>query len=238
MGHFPRGYRDRTSRPRIAGHAGGIFADPVDLSGLFVVAAARYLEHTGDLAFARALEPAMDRAIAWLMRQDRDGDGLVESHFPADWMDSILKVGKIFNLNVNYLAGLRACAGIKRSLGAAEEAERWRRLAAVTFERLHAVFWNGEYFSDWVHRGRRGGFASDGDGLAMFWDVATPAQARRILEFVADHGLQRTLISPWLGTLLALHKERYEGRAGALEDLAVFADWYVRGNRRQRSLHP
>jgi len=246
--------------PAVVGRAGGIFADPMDSPALFVITASKYLEHTGDIAFARAFEPTMDRAIAWLTRQDRAGDGLVGSYSLADWMDSILKVGKIFNLNVIYLAGLRACEVIKRSLGADDGADRWRGLPAVTLERLHSVFWNGEYFSDWMNRGRRGGFSSDGNVLAVLWDVATPAEARRILEFVAAHGLQaatparrchpvypawrvfplydlagfpdyhRTLIWPWLGTLLALREARDEDRTGTRADLSLLADWYVRGN--------
>ncbi|HYM70915.1 MAG TPA: hypothetical protein VEZ44_15060 [bacterium] len=260
VGQTVGGYRRLLNRPKVVGRAGGIFADPVDPAALFIIAAAAYIARTGDVEFARRFEPAMDRAIGWLMRQDRDGDDLIESHFLADWMDSILKVDKILDLNVMYCVGLQACEAIKRAVGADRDAEQYLGLAGRVRERLQALFWNGDHFVDWIRGRGRGGFSSDGNVLAMFFRVATPEQTQRILEFIATRGLQdgtplrtcypvypwwrvfplyyfagipdyhRTLIWPWQGTILALCKDGRGDRAGALADLALIGTWYTRSN--------
>ncbi len=259
VGHHFTGYNTLRSRPKVVGRAGGIFSDPIDPSALFIIAAREYLEHTGDLLFCQRFDPVMDRAIRWLMRHDRDGDGLIESYWLADWMDSILKFNKVFNLNVIYYEGLRAYAALKAMNHEMEEAREFSRAAARVHDRLQ-IFWAGEYFADWIWGSRRGGFSSDGNVLAMLFGVATPDQARRILDYIRTHQLDtdtplrvcepiyrfwrvfpmyylagigdyhRTMIWPWLGTLNAVCKARYGDRDGAFADLARIGAWYLRHN--------
>ena len=258
IGKNVAGYRKLLRRPRVVGRAGGLFADPMDVSALFVIAAWRYFEQTGDLIFARRIESSIDHALGWLRRLDRDSDGLVESHLLADWMDSILKIDQLLGLNVFYCAALRAGAALKRALAESDDADRYEDWAEQTGARIAAVFWNGEYFVDWVHRGRRGAFTSDGNIFAILLGIATPEQSLRILRFVERRELQgkaplrtcdpvypwwrvfpmyylagipdyhRTLIWPWQGTLFALCKDRLGDRAGALADLAQIGQWYIR----------
>ena len=204
---------------------------------------------------------AMDRAIAWLMSQDRDGDALIENrHFLADWMDSILKKDKDFYLNLLFFEGLRAGRAVKEWLGHADDARRYEELAARTGRALQRVFWNGQYFTDWVRGSRHGGFASDGNVLAILFGMASAGQAESILRFITAQGLDRetplrtcdpvypiwqvfpfyflagipdyhrTLIWPWLGTINAINKFRLGQQDGALADLARIGEWYVARN--------
>jgi glycogen debranching enzyme len=260
VGHSFGGYRKLLSRPKVVGRAGGLFSNPIDPAALFVIAASTYWDYTGDVEFCRQFDPFMDRAMGWLMGRDHDGDGLLESHFLADWMDSIMKGGKVFNINVTYYVGLRACEALKRAIGAHDGAERYRQAADRVYAKLQAVFWNGDYFTDWVKGARRGGFSTDGNVVAMFFRVATPEQSARVLQYIATHvrdsgtplrtsypvypwwrvfpfyyfagisDYHRTLIWPWLGTLCAVSKHRLGDRAGALEDLSQIGTWYLRGN--------
>jgi glycogen debranching enzyme len=260
VGHHPfTGYNTLRSRPKVVGRAGGVFSDPIDPTALFIIAARQYVETTGDIAFGHRFDPVMDRSISWLARHDRDGDGIIESYWLADWMDSILKANKIFNLNVIYYAGLRASGALKRLNGQPDAAEAIDRTADRLRDRLE-IFWNGEYFTDWIFGSRRGGFSSDGNVLAMLFNVATEEQSRRILAYVARLGLDagaplrvchpvysrwrvfpmyylagipdyhRTMIWPWLGTLNAINKARRGDRPGALLDLSRIGAWYIRGH--------
>lgn len=260
VGHTFGSYHTWRRRPKAVGRAGGLFADPIDSTALFLIAAHEYLTRTGDTAFCERFDPVMDRAMGWLMRRDRDGDAILESYLLADWMDSIMKRSKLFNINVMYYVGLRGCEALKRTIGLEEDAERVRHTADRVYERLQEIFWSGEYFVDWIAGRRRGGFSADGNVLAIFFGVATEAQARRILAFIAAHQLDiatplrtcypvypwwavfplyylagipdyhRTLIWPWLGTLNAVGKDRLGDRAGAVTDLARIGEWYIRGN--------
>ncbi len=260
VGHTLGGYHTLRASPKALFRAGTIFVDPLDPAALFIIAGREYFQRTGDMDFCSRFEPAMDRAIAWLMRHDRDADALLESRYLADWMDSILKKDKVFNINVIYHEGLRACASLKETLGKPHDAEKFREVAARTAEQLQAQFWNGDYFTDWIRGSQRGGFSADGNILAIFFNVATEAQARQILAYITAHGLDRetplrtcypiyppwhvfplyylaglgdyhrALIWPWLGTLNAVNKFRLGLRDAALADLARIGQWYIHGH--------
>jgi len=259
VGHHITGYNTLRSRPKVVGRAGGVFADPIDPTALFIIAAREYVGRTGDMTFCQRFDPFMDRAIRWLNKHDHDGDGIIESYLLADWMDSIMKWNKVFNLNIIYYEGLRAVAVLKRMNGRREEAEQVEGAADRLRERLQ-IFWTGEYFTDWIWGSRRGGFSSDGNVLAVLFGLATEAQSRLILGYIREHGLDgttplrvcdpvyppwrvfpmyylagisgyhRTFIWPWLGTLNAVNKARLGDRQGALLDLSRIGSWYVRGN--------
>jgi glycogen debranching enzyme len=256
VGHHFTGYNTLRSRPKVVGRAGGVFADPIDPTALFLIAADRYVARTGDLEFAGRFQHSLDAAAGWLGRHDRDRDGIMESYFLADWMDSILKCNKVFNLNVIYYAALRAGAALKRAAGHGADADAYEAAAAALRARLQ-VFWTGTHFSDWLFARFRGGFSSDGNVLAILFDFATEDQARRILAYIAAHGLDaatplrvchpvypawqvfpmyylagipdyhRTMIWPWLGTLNAVNKARLGDRASAVADLARIGAWYT-----------
>ncbi|MBI4279315.1 MAG: hypothetical protein HY660_12745 [Armatimonadetes bacterium] len=260
VGHTFGGYHTRLARPKVLYRAGGIFRDPVDPAALFIVAAREYFRHTGDMAFCDRFDAVMDRAVRWLIAQDRDGDGLIENRHLADWMDSILKKDKLFNLNVLFYEGLRACEDIKRSLGQTADADMFRQAADRAYARIHGEFWTCEYFTDWIRGRRRGGFSADGNVLAMLFGVATEEQSRRIMAYITTQGLDartplrtchpvyplrqvfpfyvlagipdyhRTLLWPWLGTLNAVNKARLGDREAAVVDLARIGEWFLREN--------
>ena len=258
VGHHLTGYNTLRSRPKVVGRAGGIFRDPADTAALFVVALYEYYTATEDHAKCARLLPSAAAALAWLRAKDRDGDGLVETFYLADWMDSIMKRGKVLNVNVMYYAGLRAFAALARGTGDEPAAARADAAAAAVQARITAVFWNGEYFADWVHGRRRGGFSSDGNVSAIFFSAANEEQARRVLAYIAARGLDimtplrtcdpvyrwwqvfplyylagigdyhRSLIWPWLGTLNAVNKARLGDRESAVRDLERIGGWFVR----------
>ncbi len=260
LGHTLGHYHTRLMHPKALYRAGTIFADPLDPTALFVIAAREYFVHTHDVDFCSRFEPTMDRAMAWLMSQDRDGDGLIENRYLGGWMDSILKKDKVFYLNLAYCEGLRACRAMKEWLGHPDDARRFEDAAGKTHDALQRVFWNGEYFTDWVRGPRHGGFSSDGNVLAILFGVASEEQARAILRFIAARGLDRdtplrtcdpvypfwqvfpfyflagipdyhrTLIWPWLGTLNAVNKFRLGHPDTAVADLARIGAWFVARN--------
>lgn len=260
LGHTFGHYHTRRMHLKALYRAGTIFADPLDPTALFIITAREYVTHSHDMDFCVHFEPAMDRAIRWLQSHDRDGDGLIESRYLAGWMDSILKKDKVFYLNLTFYEALRACRALKEGLGHMEDARRFGDAASRTGEALQRVFWNGEYFTDWVRGSRHGGFASDGNVLTMLFGATGEEQARRILRFIASRGLDRdsplricdpvyplaqvfpfyflagipdyhrTLVWPWLGTLNAINKFRLGQQPAALSDLARIGAWFVERN--------
>ncbi len=260
VGHTLGGYHTQRMMPRAIYRAGAIFPHPIDPSALFIIAAREYFARTHDMDFTSRFEPAMDRAARWLLRFDRDGDGMIENHYLADWMDSILKKNKVFYLNLLLYEGLRTCELLKRELGRRQDEAFFHDAAERLGGQLQMHFWNGTYFTDWIRGDRRGGFCADGNALSVFFGTASAEQAASILRFIQERSLDaatplrtcdpvysgwqvfpfyylagipdyhRTLIWPWLGTLNAVNKWRLGRSDEAVADLARIAGWYVRQN--------
>ncbi|HWO87818.1 MAG TPA: GH116 family glycosyl hydrolase [Gemmatimonadales bacterium] len=59
--------------------SGQIHYDAADSTPLYLLLAARYLAWTNDRDFIRSIWPRLERALAWCMTTDTDGDGLIEN---------------------------------------------------------------------------------------------------------------------------------------------------------------
>ncbi len=105
-----------------------------------------YREHTmqRDGAFLRRLYPRVKKAMQYLMREDADGDGLLEGRqyntLDADWYGPMAWISSL------YLGALRACEQMATEMGDAEFAEACaQRISAGSRSMVERLF-NGEYF--------------------------------------------------------------------------------------------
>jgi glycogen debranching enzyme len=180
----------------------GRYYGSVDATPLFVVLAAAHLGRTGDLATARGLWPAVERAVGWLERHgDRDGDGLVEYGRRSDqgllnqgWKDSQdsvshadgrLAEGPIALVEVQAYAygAYRGAAAIAAALGEAGRAAAWEGAAARLKERFEAAFWCerlGAYALALDGAKRPCEVLSSNAGHALLTGLAAPDRAARV----------------------------------------------------------
>jgi uncharacterized protein (DUF608 family) len=108
-----------------------------------------YREHqmSADDAFLRRLWPRVRASMEYLLREDKDRDGILEGrqfntldaawHGPMAWISSL------------YLAALAATEAMAIEMGEPEFAVRCRRVLDAGRQKLPAELFNGEYF---IHR--------------------------------------------------------------------------------------
>ena len=126
------GFRGENTGPAVDGQCGRILGV--------------YREHqmSADRAFLKRLWPRVQQAMAFLMRHDADGNGLLdgaqENTLDAAWY------GEIAWLSSLYAAALRACEAMAAEMGDPEFAHFCRRKSAQTGEALETRLFNGEYF--------------------------------------------------------------------------------------------
>jgi glycogen debranching enzyme len=133
----------------------------VDATPLFVGLLDAHARAIGDDRLVRALRPAWEAALAWLVHDaDPDGDGFVEFTPAApgegltvqSWKDSgdsmshadgSLAAGALAVSEVQgyAYAAFRAAAGWYEAWGEHDAAEHWRDRAATLQARFHAAFW-------------------------------------------------------------------------------------------------
>lgn len=231
-------------------------ANPFDPTALFVICAWQYFRHTSDREFLREHFFAIAHAARWLLGL-ADSDGLIKTGLLADWMDSVIRPGKILYTNVIYGKAMEDFGNICELLRRYQDGKTAQKRAEQTKQSISQKFWDGNFFVDRVSEGKRALFSADGNVLAMIYDIASPNQSRAIVEFVKNHNLETTiglhttfprypwyqimpqyfgygipdyhtrLIWPWITSLYGLAKWRLGLKASALESLGNTARLFL-----------
>ncbi len=118
-----------------------------DLNPKFVLQVHRDWVLSGDGAFLADVWPAVEKAVDYMLRFDRDGDGLIENEgYPDQTYDVWSARGPSAYTGGLWLACLEAGAALARATGREEKAAEWEGLLARAREAYEESLWNGEYY--------------------------------------------------------------------------------------------
>jgi glycogen debranching enzyme len=199
----------------------------VDATPLFLVLFGEYVRRTGDVALARELWPAAERALGWLEGAgDLDRDGYVEYHRRSPqglanqgWKDSWDAVmhasGELASPPValvevqGYLhAARRGLAEVAELLGHAELAARERGAADRLRQRFAADFWlheEGTYALALDAGKRRCEVIASNPGHCLWSGIAAPEHAHA----VAKRLMAEDMFTGWGIRTLSSREVRY-----------------------------
>ncbi len=170
-----------------------------DLNPKFVLQVYRDFVLTRDEAFLREAWPAIQRALDYMQRFDRDGDGLIENDgYPDQTYDTWSVQGPSAYTGGLWLAGLSAAAAIAEQVGQPAAAAAYRQQLDRARQAYGARLWNGEYFQYDASRSRHHDSIM-ADQLAGHWfaracglpEVVPAAQARSALKKIFAFNVQR-----------------------------------------------
>lgn len=172
-----------------------------------------------DLDFLRRQWPALEQALLWLRYQDSNGCGLLEVHEAADWADLLANRFNVLYDNVLWYAALRAMAEMAAYLSVdgsryAEMADDVRHKIRIvlwvgpetkdewgphcpghtewehTLSQVGPVLVKRPYFLPYVAFRDFGDYCDVfGNLLAILFDVASPVQEKRILDYMKQVGI-------------------------------------------------
>jgi glycogen debranching enzyme len=194
-------------------------AGSVDSNLWFILGHAFQYHATGDAVFLREEWPILEKALLWLRYQDSNGCGLLEVHEAADWADLLANRFNVLYDNVLWYAALRAMAEMSRALnldgshydcmaddvrhkirivlwvGDENKAEwgpgcpghtEWKH----TLSQVDPVLVKRPFFLPYVAFRDFGDYCDVfGNLLAILFDVANPAQEKRILDYLHQVGI-------------------------------------------------
>jgi glycogen debranching enzyme len=86
----------------------------------------------------------MLRAIEYMNSRDIDNDGLLEQNHNEDWMDTILRAGKIVYDQACWILALNNLSALLSKLGRDREADRLMQLADKTIHAVEQRLWSEE----------------------------------------------------------------------------------------------
>lgn len=213
---------EKMLRPKyITGHG----TISLDGQALLVIAAQNYARESGDTEFLRRHWSQLKLAIQWIqLYRKQPNDALVYQFAYSDWADSIARRGRIHYTNVVYWKALVSMAEAADSLDIKQQAEFYAEEADRVARAIKLHFWREElgYFITSV---RLDQLSSEGNLLAIAWDLATPEQAESILNVMAAARMAEPVPTqvaypPFPPALVAI-----ENRLGGLANYHTDAAW-------------
>ena len=194
-------------------------AGSVDSNLWFILGHLFQYRVSGDAAFLQVQWPVLEKALLRLRYQDSNGCGLLEVHEAADWADLLANRFNVLYDNVLWYAALRGMAEMAQALGRdgahyREMADDVRHKIRIVLwvGQENETEWgpNCPGHTEWTHTLSQVGpvlvkrpfflpyvaFRDFGDYcdvfgnlLAILFDVASPAQEKRILDYMHQVGI-------------------------------------------------
>ena len=156
---------------------------PVDQNSLFIIALYEYMKQTKNYRIASENIIKIEKIMQWTLNLDHDKDLLIEEDEYCNWADSVKKKGKVLYSNVCYCHSLKCLAEIYGLLGYKERKKHFEELHSKVRSKINELFWSGEHYLDWIDKDKQYNyFSTDGNVLAILWDIADKEKARHIEE--------------------------------------------------------
>ena len=124
--------------------------DRVDMNMQFVLMVLRDYLFTGDKDYLLALWDNVKRAMDYIEKIDKDGDGLPDYGTKRNTYDAWNFSGASAYISILWLAALKASTVIAEKIGESSRKERWNTLLEKGKKSLETKLWNGEYYNLWV----------------------------------------------------------------------------------------
>src|SRR5919106_5598468 len=108
----------------------------------YVSALLSKLGMTDPLKVVEYVVPRMLTAVEYLSSRDIDDDGLLEQNHNEDWMDTVLRAGKIVYSQACWILALKNLSSLLVTTGKQNESDRIRRMAEKAIEAVEEILWS------------------------------------------------------------------------------------------------
>ena len=161
---------------------------PTDNNSLFLIALEKYTSQSKDASLITDYLETIESIINWNIHKTKN-HLMVETKY-AGWADSLKKTGWVLYTNILYIQSLKSYQLLSDHIDSpkSKEDEIQTALSRAT-EQLMERFWNGAYFIDFIDQESSEEFSTDGNLLAILFDIASPNQSKSILTYIMDHSM-------------------------------------------------
>lgn len=129
--------------------SGAVHYDASDASPLYLVLAAHYLKHSGDLNYVRSLWPGLNKTWKYILSTDTDGDGLIENtNVGHGWIEggNLYGTHTEFYLAACQVAAADAMAYLAEAMHDPDLIKTSQTVAENTRKIIDKDFWNNSQF--------------------------------------------------------------------------------------------
>ena len=184
-------------------------APSLDGQAMLVISALTYAHQTKNTEFMRLYWGSLVAAMRWLEEHKISShDELLHQGAFADWADSVARRGYVHYTNVMYWKALVEMAKTAIEMDMSAHAGFYKQKADRVAAAINERFWRPDlgYYVTSHHLAQ---LSSDGNLLAVAWELTTPEQAQSILKVMDDRGMStpvptRCASSPYPPELIAI----------------------------------
>ncbi|MFH0875945.1 MAG: amylo-alpha-1,6-glucosidase [archaeon] len=156
----------------------------VDQGSLLVIAFYEYFRKTKDYSFLQENIAKLELAIKLNLTMDIDNDFLIEEKEYGNWADSLKKSGKVLYSNVCHAHSLYCLSELFSALKNDSKKTEYSILYNKAKEKINASFWLSDYYADWFDDKTYDFFSTDGNILAILWDIADKKKTKKIIDTI------------------------------------------------------
>lgn len=181
----------------------------LDGQAMLVISALTYARKTKNTEFLRIHWASLSNAMYWLENHKLNSqDELLYQQSFADWADSVARRGYVHYTNVVYWKALFEMAQAAKDLDLPAQVALYESQAQRVAAAIRERFWraNQGYYatSDTLPQ-----LSSDGNLLAITWELTTPEESQRILQVMDEAGMSdpvptRCADTPYPAELIAI----------------------------------
>jgi hypothetical protein len=139
-----RSLKDRQSLSDTSISAAQTTTTAAEHSSDYIFALLSKIGITDPIKVAEFVLPRMLKAVEYLSNRDIDNDGLLEQNHNEDWMDTVLRAGKIVYSQACWILALSNLGSLLFQLGRGDESDKIARLAYGAIKAVDLNLWSEE----------------------------------------------------------------------------------------------
>lgn len=160
----------------------------VDNGSVLIIAIADYIEKHKDYEYASKILDRLKNIIEF--NQSVSSDYLVVQNYYATWNDAIKKRGKSLYPSVCSYKATLEFAKLCEKVNLSDDYKKYNELAQKIKDAINKEFWNGSYYNDWIDEEKiYNSFSTDGNILAILYEVADKDKASKIFKYIIDNNI-------------------------------------------------
>ena len=202
-----------------------MFSYPTDQNSLFIISFYNYIQKTHDYTFLEKHSTKLKKAIQWNLLCDIDKDYLMEEKNYATWADSIKKSGKVLYTNVLHCEALRAFSELCKIANKKNDSKYYLYLHKKVKQKINDIFWKKDYYLDWIDKKEYDYFSTDGNILAILFNISTKKQSLKIQRCIKKFKINQPVPSKTNYPLYPLTKVSLINHLGGMGDYHNGLSW-------------
>lgn len=149
---------------------------------VLIISFYEYIEATNDLNFLKKNLSKLQKIFNFLDCH-KYKNGLLKEAVGGGWAESVLKRGAISYTNMCYARSLYCMSKLCSKINLQKDSKSFHKNFLEIKEAINKNLWHDKregFYSDWVGLNRHHYFNSDGNLLAILWNIADSNQAKKI----------------------------------------------------------